>query len=142
MIIKGVPAKNIKKRLFTYLTDMGDIFDVDEIIDDVLDSTFDKAEDAFIDMPMYESELGILETAFLRLQFKFEKTCQEKFLEQKENWVKATMGLITDDLYDFALDKAFREFFRKEKFKKIVLKAEEKSKDKVVLENEILQSSF
>ena len=32
MIIKGVPAKNIKKRLFTYLTDMGDIFDVDEII--------------------------------------------------------------------------------------------------------------
>jgi len=32
MIIKGVPAKNIKKRLFTYLTDMGDTFDVDEII--------------------------------------------------------------------------------------------------------------
>jgi len=32
MIIKGVPAKNIKKRLFTYLTDMGDTFDINEIL--------------------------------------------------------------------------------------------------------------
>ena len=32
MIIKGVPAKNIKKRLFNYLTDMGDIFDINEIL--------------------------------------------------------------------------------------------------------------
>ena len=32
MIIKGVPAKNIKKRLFNYLTDMGDVFDVNEIL--------------------------------------------------------------------------------------------------------------
>lgn len=32
MIIKGVPAKNIKKRLFNYLTDMGDIIDVNEIL--------------------------------------------------------------------------------------------------------------
>ena len=32
MRIKGVPAKNIKKRLFNYLTDMGDIIDVNEIL--------------------------------------------------------------------------------------------------------------
>tara|TARA_Y100000389_G_scaffold162630_1_gene165486 strand:- start:242 stop:1441 length:1200 start_codon:yes stop_codon:yes gene_type:complete len=32
MIINGVPAKNIKKRLFNYLTDMGDVFDINEIL--------------------------------------------------------------------------------------------------------------
>ena len=32
MIIKGVPAKNIKKRLFNYLTDMGDIINLEEIL--------------------------------------------------------------------------------------------------------------
>ena len=32
MIIKGVPAKNIKKRLFNYLTDMGDIINLEEVL--------------------------------------------------------------------------------------------------------------
>ena len=32
MNLKGVPAKNIKKRLFSYITDMGDVVDLNQIV--------------------------------------------------------------------------------------------------------------
>ena len=105
-----------------------------ELMDDALDFAFGCAEDAFNDMPIYFCEERILNQAFLRLEVKFQDKYKEECSDQKETWKENQMYDVTDDLFHSALSRAYRNFFRKVKFRDTMKNAEDRALDRLFFE--------